>query len=394
MSDETSQFDLLKHYDGLVHRQPLFSTHGLNVVQYHFRFLDNHGNALPADLEAPAFLSSFHDFLSSLNTYNQVMLSVPASWQEAIAAHATASMRFTFVLNQDESSLVSDNNYIRYARFATDDNSGHDGDLLLVDLKKENLASATANLADWQTQAGELCAINVNHPDSYTFCQTHKLAYCQGDFYTLPAISERKKMSPSIQTLTELLVKLQNPDIEPEELADTVNQDVALSYKLLRLINSAFFGLPREVNSTQQAIVMLGQSKIKTWASLLGLSGIDDKPVELRLVAMTRARMCELLAKFYKGQPEVFFAAGLFSTLDALMDTPLIELVEKLPLAPELKTALLEKEGPIGHALRDTLHYEQENWSAIANSSVPTTELVQTYLDALQWSHELNAQLS
>ena len=177
-------------------------------------------------------------------------------------------------------------------------------------------------------------------------------------------------------------------------MADTVNQDVALSYKLLRLINSAFFGLPREVSSTQQAIVMLGQNKIKTWASLLGLSGIDDKPVELRVVAMTRARMCELLAKHYKGQPDLFFAAGLFSTLDALVDNPLPTLIEKLPLSPELKDALLKHEGAAGQALRDTLNYEQGNWEALASSPIPTEIMAHVYLDALYWSKELNAQLA
>ena len=139
---------------------------------------------------------------------------------------------------------------------------------------------------------------------------------------------------------------------------------------------------------------MLGQNKIKTWASLLGLSGIDDKPVELRVVAMTRARMCELLAKHYKGQPDMFFAAGLFSTLDALMDNPLTALIEKLPLSPELKDALLKQEGPAGQALRDTLNYEQGNWEALLNSAVPIEEMSHVYLDALYWSRELNSQLS
>ena len=117
------------------------------------------------------------------------------------------------------------------------------------------------------------------------------------------------------------------PEVVTEELANIINLDISLSYKLLRLINSAFFGLKKEVESTKQAIMLLGLSKIKTWVSLLGLSGIDDKPKELRVVAMTRAKMCELLAKYYKGQPETFFAAGLFSTLDASPNT--VELKQK-----------------------------------------------------------------
>jgi EAL and modified HD-GYP domain-containing signal transduction protein len=261
-------------------------------------------------------------------------------------------------------------------------------------MQQFNIDELEENMTDWQAQYHQLAAIGVNDQSDYGLCKTNQLNFCQGSFYTLPSVSDGKKTSPSLQTLTELLVKLQNPDIEAEELADTVNQDVTLSYKLLRLINSAFFGLPREVSSTQQAIVMLGQNKIKTWASLLGLSGIDDKPVELRVVAMTRARMCELLAKYHKGQAELFFAAGLFSTLDALMDSPLSSLIEKLPLSPELKDALLKLEGPAGHALLDTLSYERGDWEAVVNSPVPADAMGQIYLDALSWSKELNSQLS
>jgi EAL and modified HD-GYP domain-containing signal transduction protein len=191
----------------------------------------------------------------------------------------------------------------------------------------------------------------------------------------------------------ELLVKLQEPDVEPEDLAATINQDVSLSYKLLRLINSAFFGLPREVNSTKQAVMMLGLGKVKTWASLLCLSGMDDKPNELRTVAMTRARMCELLAKYYKGQADTFFAAGLFSTLDAIMDRPLDELLERLPLSDELKKALIERKGPVGFALHDTLSYERGQWTSIDASSIPKEVLVRTYLDSINWAKELNTQL-
>lgn len=191
----------------------------------------------------------------------------------------------------------------------------------------------------------------------------------------------------------ELLVKLQEPDIEPDALADTINQDVSLSYKLLRLINSAFFGLPREVSTTKQAVMMLGINKVKTWASLLCLSGMDDKPNELRSVAMTRARMCELLAKYYKGQSDIFFAAGLFSTLDALMDRPMPEIIERLPLSVELKTALIEQKGPAGFALHDTLEYERGHWQTLQHSPIPKEVLVRTYLDSINWAKELNLQL-
>jgi c-di-GMP-related signal transduction protein len=161
----------------------------------------------------------------------------------------------------------------------------------------------------------------------------------------------------------------------------------------LRLINSAFFGLPREVSSIKQAIVLLGHKKIKTWASLLSLSAIDNKPNELRVVAMTRARMCELLAKYYKASAELSFAAGLFSTLDALLDKSLATVLGQLPLSPELSEALLHKSGPAGQVLRDVLNYEKGDWLALGASPLPVEVIARSYLDAIHWAKELNTQL-
>jgi len=394
VSNEQSPFELLKQFSGLIHRQPLFIANRLDVDSYHFTFLDKEGNLLPKDAEVPAFLSELSDILPTLSEHRKTLLSIPASWRDAISDGRASTLEYTFVLQKQDIPVVSDNVRFRFARHAQNGADGNQDELLLVDLKQHNIEALEANLSEWQSHHTQIAALGVNDQSDYGLCKTSDFDFCQGAFYTLPSISDRKKISPSLQTLTELLVKLQNPEIEAEELADTVNQDVALSYKLLRLINSAFFGLPREVSSTQKAIVMLGQNKIKTWASLLGLSGIDDKPVELRVVAMTRARMCELLAKYYKGQPDLFFAAGLFSTIDALMDNPLPTLIEKLPLSPELKDALLKHEGAAGQALRDTLNYEQGNWEPLVSSPIPTDIMVDVYLDALYWSKELNAQLA
>tara|TARA_R110002111_G_scaffold251615_1_gene316091 strand:+ start:346 stop:1533 length:1188 start_codon:yes stop_codon:yes gene_type:complete len=394
MSNESSPFELLKSFSGLIHRQPLFTNHRLDVDSYHFTFLDEQGDLLPDDADIPDFLTQLSDILPSVSDHRKALLSIPKSWREALAESRESSLQLTFVLKDDDRPAPSNTPRFRYARYADDIVDGNQEALLLIDMQQHNIEVLEENMPEWRQNYTQLCAINVNDQSDYGLCQTHKIDFSQGLFYTLPSISGRKKISPSLQTLTELLVKLQNPDIEAEELANTVNHDVSLSYKLLRLINSAFFGLPREVSSTQQAIVMLGQNKIKTWASLLGLSGIDDKPVELRVVAMTRARMCELLATHYNGQPDLFFAAGLFSTLDALMDSPLPALTEKLPLSPELKSALLDHEGPAGHALRDVLNYEQARWNELTNSTVDMDVLAQSYLDAINWSKELNSQLS
>lgn len=392
MADQQASFELLKTFSGLIHRQPMFMASQLDVDSYHLSFLDIHGQKLSDDAEVPEFMEQLPIILPAISHRQKALLTIPESWQEALLKQQNIGMELTLDIDDVEAPAIS-NKAFSFARHAEALNGHAHTKTLLIDLQQFKPQELSGQLSQWRQSHQVLCATNVNAAAQYQFCKSHDLDLLQGMFYTLPDAKDNDKVSPSSQTLMELLVKLQEPDVEPEDLADTINQDVALSYKLLRLINSAFFGLPREVSSTKQAVMMLGLNKVKTWASLLCLSGMDDKPNELRSVAMIRARMCELLAKYYQGQSETFFAVGLFSTLDALMDRSLETIIEKLPLSPELKIALTEHQGPAGFALQDALHYERGQWNELENSPIPQEVLVKTYLDSINWAKELNIQL-
>lgn len=393
MAEIFAPYDAFKSFDGLIHRQPLFFGNRLDVETYHLTFLDSHGEQLSDDAPVPSFLIQLNSILPAISHRQKALLTMPESWQAALCEQGNTGMDLILDINghpvpQKNHSLFS------FADRANNTALDQQTELLLIDLNNFNHQGVVQQLPVWRRSHPRLCATHVDDMEQFNFCVENAFDLLQGIFYTLPAPHTHQKIPPAAQSLMQLLVKLQDLDVEADDLAAVINQDVTLSYKLLRLINSAFFGLPREVSSTKQAIVMLGLNKIKTWASLLCLSGMDHKPNELRNVAMIRGRMCELLAKFYKGHAEVFFAAGLFSTLDALMDKSLPELLEDLPLMPELHTAILRHEGPVGKALRDVLHYERGDWQALAQSAVPVDELLKAYLDALSWSKELNQQLN
>jgi HDOD domain-containing protein len=390
--EETTPFELLKTYPGIIYRQPLFVvTDSLDVDGYHMTFLEKSGAPPESDSEVPDFLEQLPDILASICDRQKVLLSIPASWIEALSHLPPSTIQFTLDINNDDPS-PDKNTSLVFASHAEHE-KGDDSYTLLIDLDQIEPQELSDQLPKWRNHHKVLCATNVNAHDEYSFCQSQKLDLIQGQFYTQPANKNNNKIAPSSQTLLELLVKLQDSERDPADLAETLNQDVSLSYKLLRLINSAFFGLPKEIDNIKQAIVMLGQNKIKTWASLLSLSCLDDKPNELRIVAMTRARMTELLAKYYKGQAETFFAAGFFSTLDALMDKPLATITKRLPLSDELNQALLNRTGPAGKALQDVINYEKGDWEAVNSSALPIEVLVRAYLDALHWTNVLNAQL-
>lgn len=396
MAEQQIPFELLKKFSGLIHRQPQFVTDKLNVKSYHLNFLNKHGEPLNDDSPVPDFVSQLPNILPAISEHQQALLSIPESWREALYKSHDTSLSLTLDLHGSHypsEDYNADKKHFSFAKHAETVNADDHANTLLIDMQRLSDQALTEHLPYWRQNHKTLCAINVNDYHGYEFCKIHSLDLLQGQFYTLPLANDNQKIPLSSQTLMTLLVKLQDPDIDAEEIAATINKDLSLSYKLLRLINSAFFGLPREVSSVKQAIIMLGHKTVKTWASLLSLSTVDNKPNELRVVAMTRARMCELLAKYYKASAEMSFAAGLFSTLDALLDKSLSMVLSQLPLTSELSSALLNKSGPVGQVLRDVLNYEKGDWIALNASPLPVEIIARAYLDAIHWAKELNTQL-
>ena len=241
----------------------------------------------------------------------------------------------------------------------------------------------------------KLLAEKVETHEEFELCKSLGFDYFQGYFLCRPNVIEGKTLPANRLVIMRLLAKLQQPDVDMEDLEQLIIQDVSLTYRLLRYINSAAFALPNKIDSIHRALVMIGTKTIKNWVSLLLLSRIDDKPMELMRTALIRARMCELLAEHsgHRSDREQYFTCGLFSVLDALMDRPLSDLLAELPLSEHIKQALLSNEGEPGRFLQYVLDYERGAWDRLAHSGIATQDLRSCYLSAVLWADESMAAL-
>ncbi|VAX00311.1 Predicted signal transduction protein [hydrothermal vent metagenome] len=186
--------------------------------------------------------------------------------------------------------------------------------------------------------------------------------------------------TPSCHILIlRLLARIQDPEIEFRELADLIAQDISFSYRILRYINSAQFSYSRKVESIQSAATMIGLQRIKIWLTILVMAQIDDKPYELLLTSLIRARMCETLRKNAGHLDSSAFITGLFSALDALTDQPLESVLSNLPLSDEINQALLVHEGRLGELLALVLAYEAGDWETVEARSIDTAALREAY---------------
>jgi EAL and modified HD-GYP domain-containing signal transduction protein len=229
--------------------------------------------------------------------------------------------------------------------------------------------------------------------DDVEFSRSLGVDFYRGRFLWKP-VFQHDEIPANRLTIVRALSKLQEPDIPMEELEEIISQDLALSYKVQRWVNSANTGLKANVTSVSHAVRIAGVRRIKSWASAMLLSAIDDKPSELMRGSLIRARMSELLAAtLNRKETDSYFTAGLFSALDALLDCPLEQAIKDLPLSPEIQLGLLAGGGPIGQTLDCTLAYERGDWDHVRaygfDQGVALERIRDCYLDAIGWSEEI-----
>jgi EAL and modified HD-GYP domain-containing signal transduction protein len=267
-------------------------------------------------------------------------------------------------------------------------------DIIKVDIMALDRAALQEHVTLLRDYDVKLLAEKVETQDDFKYCKDLGFDFFQGYFFCKPEIIKGQRVPANRLVILQLLAKLQDPEADFQELESIIGRDVSLSYKLLRVINSAFYSLPRKIESLRQALLMLGTKFIASWVSIFILAGIDDKPHELMITAIVRAKMCELLALALRQRnKEAFFTVGLFSALDALMDSPMQEVLASLPLSDEITAALLAHEGLLGDALRCVLAYERGEWDQVTCLDLDRVAITDAYLGAITWAAEADDQL-
>lgn len=205
----------------------------------------------------------------------------------------------------------------------------------------------------------KLLAEKVETHAQHQLCRELGFDYFQGYFFAQPAIVSSRQLPANRLAMLELMSKIQSPECDLAQLETIIRQDLGLSLKLLKLINSSFYGLSRKVESIQHAVKLLGLDTLRKWLTVMSLALATDKSPELITLALLRAKMCEQLAGLYDCNRESAFTVGLFSMLDAIADQPLDELLPRLPLSDNISSALLYRTGNLGRLLGDVDCYEK-----------------------------------
>ncbi len=218
----------------------------------------------------------------------------------------------------------------------------------------------------------------------------------QGSFFSKPEEISRKDIPAYKLTYLRVLQEANQPDLNFEKLEALIRQDVALSVKLLRYINSAMFSLRSRVESIKQALVLLGPAVLRKWVSLLAIASMgDDRPEEIVVSALVRARFCELLGERGKltHPASDLFLMGMLSFMDVVLGRPMSEIVTDLPLSAPVAEALLGGPLGLGRILRLVTAYEKADWSKVAQlregTPLQDEQLPLLYQEAVEWTNQI-----
>lgn len=219
----------------------------------------------------------------------------------------------------------------------------------------------------------------------------------QGYYFCKPATISAGAVSARRLAYARLLAALNKPGVGIGDIEDLIKHDASLTVRVLRCINSAAFGIRREVQSIRQALVLLGLEQIRKWASVWALAGLNDgASFELVTMAILRARSCELLAQDVKGVDNTseYFLLGLCSLLEGMLGIPLAEAVEQMPLSATVKAALTGTRNSARAVLDAVIAYERGEWEEAGTmaerASIAADRLPAAYADALKWARELS----
>jgi len=236
-------------------------------------------------------------------------------------------------------------------------------------------------------------AEKVETQEDYAYARDFGYSFFQGYFFSKPLIVAKQDVPGIKFHYLRMLQEINRPDIDLQQLDDIIRHDVSLTFKLLKYINSPFFGLQSVVTSIQHAMVVLGEKELRKWACLIALGRLgEDKPAELVVNTLIRARFCESLAPLV-GLPtrsQDLFLMGIFSNVHVIVGRPLEEILETIPIAEEVKAALFGRHNRFREILELVVAYEKGNWPLVTElvirNHLPEDQIPFLYLQAVEWA--------
>jgi len=272
-------------------------------------------------------------------------------------------------------------------------------DIIAVDMQRPNRdALITEALLQRLQRPVQLMAKKVEDARTFAMAKAAGCTLFQGFFFQKPERISSKVVSSSLAGSLGILKMLEQESPDINALAQAIQKDVSLSFRLLKFLNSPYFGFAREVSSIKVALILAGWHQMRIWLRLVLITEIKprQKPSELIFLSAQRGRFLELAAKRTGGRrmnSERMLLLGLFSLLDSIFDMHMENIVGSLPLDQELKDTLCLRPTPLAPWLGLVHSFERADWLELRSRfealGVDPVEVAACYTESMQWAHAI-----
>jgi c-di-GMP-related signal transduction protein len=269
-------------------------------------------------------------------------------------------------------------------------------DIIKVDLRATSAADAAAMVKRYGPWRCRMLTEKVETREEFSSAKRDGFLYFQGYFFRRPEVLTAHEIPANQINYLRMPRAVSRAQLDVSEIEHLVKAEASLCYRLLCYLNSAVFGFAAEIHTVRHALAILGEREVRRWIRLVAaLAAGQGKSSDLVLAALVRARFCELLSpKIQRGDADLFLM-GMLSLMDAILEIPMRQVVDNVPIDQASKDVLLGASSPLKSFYELMLAEESGNWnvaSAVtAQLHLSEGEVGDAYWDAMQWARQVSA---
>ncbi len=265
-------------------------------------------------------------------------------------------------------------------------------DIIKVDMKGTTPAEQTALVKRFGKSTCLMLAEKVETQEEFRDTQKAGFRYFQGYFFRRPELMQAREIPKNKVNYLRLLQAISHDELNVREIENIIKGEASLAYRLLRYLNSAAFGFTAEIRSIRHGLSILGEREVRRWIRLVATLGAgDNKPSDLVLSALVRARYCELLAPKVPHGAADLFLVGLLSLMDAILEMPMGLVLEGIALDHETRAVLLRQQSKLDLLYQLMVCHETDNWSKISELCAQL-KLQESFANECRWKAMLWAR--
>ncbi len=269
-------------------------------------------------------------------------------------------------------------------------------DIIKVEMQLTTEGQRVAMFRQFGTLRHRMLAEKIETKADFLRARDHGFAYFQGYFFRRPEMMNTRDMPANRLNYLRMLQEVSHPDLDVKVLEKLIKTEASVCYRLLRYLNSSIFGFKNEIHSVRHALSILGERELRRWVRLVAAVGAgEEKTTDLVLSALVRGRFGDLLAPHVAHGESDLFLLGLLSLIDAMLEMPMPEVLEKIPLDRETKSVLLGQQSSLRPVFQLMLAHESGEWRAAAELSeklhLDSEQVAGFYWQAQQWARAVSS---